>query len=218
MKQVWTREEMAQKVAARMKNGYCVNLGFGMPMMVPNFLPKDVTVMIQAEDGLLGYGPRVKEGDPKYDYDVADAGGVPVSALPGMSIVGHDGSFAMIRGGHLDMTVLGALQVSEQGDLANWKLPEKKVGSMGGAMDLVAGAKTVVVMMEHALKDGTPKIVKKCTYPITGLKCVDLIISELAVIEVTAKGLVVTQMAPEYTLADIQKVTEPTLKAGPGIK
>ncbi len=218
MKQVWTREQMAQKVAARMKNGYCVNLGFGMPMMVPNFLPKDMTIMIQAEDGLLGYGARPKPGDPNYDTDVADAGGVPVSAMPGMSIVDHAGSFAMIRGGHLDMTVLGALQVSEKGDLANWKLPEKKVGSMGGAMDLVAGAKSVVVMMEHALKDGTPKIVNNCTYPITGLKCVDIIVTDLAVIEVTDSGLVVTAMAPEYTLADVQAVTESKLKAGPGIK
>jgi len=213
MKQVWTREEMAQKVAARMKNGYCVNLGFGMPMMVPNYLPKDITVMIQSENGLLGYGARPKEGDANYDMDVADAGGVPVSAMPGMSIVDHAASFAMIRGGHLDMTVLGALQVSEQGDLANWKLPEKKVGSIGGAMDLVAGAKSVVVMMEHALKDGTAKIVKKCTYDLTGLKCVDVIVTELAVIEVTGQGLVVKEMAPGYTLADIQAVTEPTLKA-----
>ena len=218
MKQAWTREEMAKKVAARLKNGYCVNLGFGMPMMVPDYLPKNVTVMIQSENGMLGYGPRTKEGDPNYDTDIGDAGGVPVSALPGMSIVDHAESFAMIRGGHLDMTILGALQISEQGDLANWKLPEKKVGSIGGAMDLAAGAKSVIVMMEHALKDGTPKIVKKCTYDLTGLKCVDVIVTELAIIEVTDKGLVVTEMAPGYTLADVQAVTEPKLKAGPGIK
>jgi len=213
MKQVWTREEMAQKVAARMKNGYCVNLGFGMPMMVPDYLPKDMTIMIQSENGMLGYGVRTKPEDPNYDPEIADAGGVPVSVNPGMSIVDHAASFAMIRGGHLDMTVLGALQISEEGDLANWRMPTKKVGSMGGAMDLAVGAKTVIVMTEHALKDGTPKIVKKCTYPITGLKCVDVIVSELAVMEVTGKGIVVKEMAPGYTLADIQAVTEPKLIA-----
>lgn len=213
MKQVWTREEMAQKVAARMKNGYYVNLGFGMPMMVPDYLPKDMTIMIQGENGILGYGARMKPEDPNYDTEITDAGGIPVSVNPGMSIVDSAASFAMIRGGHLDMTVLGALQISEEGDLANWKMPTKKMGSMGGAMDLVVSAKTVIVMTEHTLKDGTPKIVKKCTYPITGLKCVDVIVSELAVMEVTDKGIVVKEMAPGYTLADIQAVTEPKLIA-----
>ena len=212
MKQAWTREEMAQKVAARLKNGYCVNLGFGMPMMVPNFLPKDVTLMIHSENGLLGYGPRAVQGEPNYDTDVGDAGGVPVTATPGMSICDHATSFAMIRGGHIDVTVLGAMQVSEKGDLANWKLPIKKVVSIGGAMDLAVGAKTVIAMMEHALKDGTPKIVKECDYPLTGLKCVDVIVTNLAVIEVTDDGLVVTDMAPGYTLEDIQELTGAPLK------
>lgn len=218
MKQAWTREEMAQKVAARLKNGYCVNLGFGMPMMVPNYVPQDITIMIHSENGLLGYGPRAVEGEPNYDTDIGDAGGVPVTAMPGMSICDHATSFAMIRGGHLDATILGALQVSEKGDLANWKLPDKKVGSIGGAMDLAVGAKTVIVMMEHALKDGTPKIVKKCTYDLTGLECVDVIVTDIAIIEVTKDGLVVTEMAPGYTLKDVQAVTEPKLKAARGLK
>ena len=218
MKQAWTREEMAQKVAAKLKNGMCVNLGFGMPMMVPGFLPEDATLMIQSENGLLGYGPRPAEGDSNYDTDIGDAGGVPVSAMPGMSVCDHATSFAMIRGGHIDITVLGAMQVSEKGDLANWKLPTKKVGSIGGAMDLAVGAKTVIVMMGHALKDGTAKIVNKCDYPLTGLKCVDVIVTDIAVIEVTEDGLVVTEMAPGYTLGDIQAVTEPKLKAAPGLK
>ncbi len=213
MKQVWTREEMAQKVAARMKDGYYVNLGIGMPTIIPNYFSKDTTIVLQSESGTLGYGARAKPEDPNYDPDIGDAGSAPLLVKPGMSIIDSAACFAMMRGGHLDMTVLGALQVSEEGDLANWKMPTKKVGSMGGAMDLAAGAKTVVVMMEHALKDGTPKIVKKCTYPITGLKCVDVIVSELAVMEVTDKGIVVKEMAPGYTLADIQAVTEPQLIA-----
>ena len=218
MKQPWTREEMAQKAAARLKNGFCVNLGFGMPTKVADYIPKDVTVMFHAENGILGYGPRAVAGEPNYDPDLGDAGGVMVTATPGMSIFDHPTSFAIIRGGHLDATVLGALQVSEKGDLANWKLPDKKVGSTGGAMDLAVGAKAVIAMMEHTTRDGSPKILKKCTYELTGRECVTTIVTDLAVIDVTKDGLVVTDMAPGYTLEDIQAVTEPELKAAPGLK
>lgn len=217
MKQAWTKEQMAQKAVLRLKNGYCVNLGVGMPTIVPNFVPKDVTVFFQSENGLLGYGLRAEEGSPDYDPNMYSVGGV-VKIAPGMSISDHAASFVMIRGGHLDVTILGAFQVAENGDLANWRLPTKKIGSIGGAMDLAFGAKSVFVIMEHTLKDGTAKVVKKCTYPLTGLKCVDVIITDIAVMEVTDKGLVVTDMAPGYTLIDVQAVTEPTLKAAPGLK
>ncbi|MCD6359132.1 MAG: 3-oxoacid CoA-transferase subunit B [Dehalococcoidia bacterium] len=218
MKQPWTKEEMAQKAAARLENGFCVNLGFGMPTAVAEYIPEDIDVMFHSENGILGYGPKAVEGESDYDPDLGDAGGVMVTTTPGMSIFDHPTSFAIIRGGHLDATVLGALQVSEKGDLANWKLPTKKVGSTGGAMDLAVGAKRVIAMMTHTARDGEPKILKECTYELTGKECVTTIVTDLAVIDVTEDGLVVADMASGYTLEDIQAVTGAPLKAASGLK
>ncbi len=205
----WTKEEMAQKVANCLWDGAYVNLGIGMPQMVSNYLPPGREVLYHCEHGLLGVGPAPAPEDA--DPDLRDAGANPVTLLPGAAIFPHDVSFIMIRGGHIDVAVMGAFQVSERGDLSNWMVKGQKLGSVGGAMDLAAGAANVYVLMTHTDKEGNPKIVKECDYPLTARGCVDRVFTELAVIDVTPQGLLVREMCPGLTLEELQKVTEPTL-------
>ncbi len=207
--QAWTKDEMAEKVAWCLPDGAYVNLGIGMPQMVSNHLPPGREVLYHCEHGLLGVGPAPAPED--VDPDLLDAGTNPVTLLPGAAIFSHDVSFAMIRGGHIDVAVLGAFQVSETGDLANWIVKGQRLGSVGGAMDLAAGAANVFVLMTHTDKEGKPKIVKDCDYPLTARGCVDRIFTELAVIDVTPQGLMVREMCPGLTLEELQRVTEPKL-------
>ena len=193
MVQGLTRELVALRVARELRPGMVVNLGFGMPTLVANFAPPGV--IFQAENGILGYG-GILEDDDLFDPDVINAGGQPVTVLPGACYFGSDASFAMIRGGHIDVAVLGGLQVSETGDLANWLVPARGGGSIGGAMDLAIGARRLIVAMEHTTRAGEPRILPRCTYPLTGKACVSLIVTDLAVIEVTGDGLVLREVAP----------------------
>jgi 3-oxoacid CoA-transferase subunit B len=195
-----TRELIALRVARELQPGMVVNLGFGLPTLVANFAPPGV--IFQAENGILGYG-RILEDDELFDSDVINAGGQPVEILPGASFFSSDQSFAMIRGGHIDVAVLGGLQVSERGDLANWLVPERGGGSIGGAMDLATGARRLIVAMEHTTKSGAPRILPECTYPLTAAACVDLIVTDLAVIEVTPEGLVLREVAPDVTVDEV---------------
>jgi len=203
------RERIVKRIARELRDGFYVNLGIGIPTLVANFVPKGMEVILQSENGMLGVGPYPLESE--VDADLINAGKETISEIPGCCYFSSADSFAMIRGGHIDLTVLGALQVDEKGTLANWAVPGKMLKGMGGAMDLVAGAKRVFVAMEHATKDGKPKILKKCTLPLTGVEVVDHIVTEFGVMDITPEGIVLKELAPEVTLEQIQAVTEPKL-------
>ena len=204
-----TRELMAMRAAQELRPGMAVNLGIGLPTLVSSYLPEGLDILFQAENGILGYGEILSDG--KFDQDLINAGGQPITLVPGASFFDSAASFAMIRGGHIDIAILGGLQVSERGDLANWFVPERGGGSVGGAMDLAVGAARLIVVMEHTTRDGAPRILRECAYPLTAEACVDLIVTDLAVIEVTPGGLVLHEVAPGVEPAQVAALTEAPL-------
>lgn len=213
MKERLSRELIAMRVAKELFDGAVANLGIGIPTLVSSFIPEGIQVIYHTENGALGFGPVVtaEEFEEKADIDLVNASGQYVTPLPGICFFHHADSFLMIRGGHIDITVLGVIQVSEKGDLANWMFPGRGVGNIGGGMDLAFNAKRVICATEHTTKDGKPKIVKQCSVPLTAPQCVDLIVTDVAVIEVTNEGLLLREVAPGWTAEDVQVLTEPEL-------
>jgi len=216
MKSGLSRELIALRVAREFKDGYYVNLGIGLPTLVSNFIPEDLDITLHGENGILGYGRIANEEE--MDPDLINAGSQPIIMNPGTAFFDSAEAFAMIRGGYIDAVVLGAFQVSGRGDLANWMALERRVGSIGGSMDLVNGVKKVIVAMEHTTRSGEPRIVKECAYPLTGREVVNLIVTNLAVIEVTKEGLLLKEVAPSVTPEEVQAVTQPKLKLAGGLK
>ena len=217
MKARLDEQTMALRVAREFQDGMVINLGYGIPTLAANFIPEDKEVIFHSENGCLGYGPS-PASEAEEDFHLVNATGSFATRKPGMSFFSHDESFAMIRGRHIDLCVLGGLQVSEKGDLANWATSYNNIGNIGGAMDLASGAARLIVVMTHTTKDNKPKVLKECTYPLTAPRCVNLIVTDIAVIEVTPEGLLLKETAPGWSANEIQALTEPRLLISPDLK